>query len=104
VFLLGAMPTVYAVRWAVQPLWKSNGASTGLFAAGFSMHLFVAFGAQRDQVLFLIAPRVATEFEVVYLQVLHAATDLAAPAVSLQYLPVKFAVAVWAESQSRVLS
>ena len=39
----------------------------GLAAACFSMHLYVAFRAQRDQVLFLVATRLAAEFEVVYL-------------------------------------
>ena len=39
------------------------------------MHLFVAFSAQCDQVLFLVATRLAAEFEVVYLQMLHAPAD-----------------------------
>ena len=34
---------------------------------GFSMHLFVALGAQRDQILFDIASRMAAEFEVMHL-------------------------------------
>ena len=54
-----------------------------LAAGGFSMHLFVAFGAQSDQILFDIASRLAAEFEMVHLQVLHAAAILAAPAVAL---------------------
>jgi hypothetical protein len=47
------------------------------------MHPFVAFSAQRDQVLFLVVARLAAEFEVMHLQVLHAPADLAAPAVAL---------------------
>jgi len=52
------------------------------------MHLFVAFGAQRDQVLFLVPAGLAAEFEVMHLQLLHAAAELAAPAVALQHLPM----------------
>ena len=63
----------------------------------------MAFRAQRDQVLFLVATRLAAEFEVVHLQVLHATADLASPAVALQHLPMQFAVAVRIESQSRAL-
>jgi|SRR5271165_5746982 len=64
------------------------------------MRLFVTFGAQRDQVLFHIATRLAAEFEVVYLWVLHATASLASPAVALQHLPMQFAVAVRIESES----
>ena len=46
------------------------------------MHLFVAFGAQRDQVLFLVATQLATVLEVMYLQLLHATADLASPSVA----------------------
>ena len=67
-----------------------------------SVHLCVAFGAQRNQVLFLVAARLAAEFEVMHLQVLHAAAGLAAPAVALQHLPMQLVVAVRIESQSRV--
>ena len=52
--------------------------------ASFSMHLFVALSAQGNQILFLITTRVASKFEVVYLQILHAAAKLATPAVALQ--------------------
>src|ERR1022692_4952994 len=41
------------------------------------VHLFVATRAQCDQILFFIAARSAAEFEMVYLQVLHAAACLA---------------------------
>ena len=65
------------------------------------MHPFVALSAQRDQVLFHIATRLAAEFEVVHLQVLHATANLASPAVALQHLAVQFAVALRIESESR---
>ena len=68
------------------------------------MHPFVAFGAQRDQVLFLVATRMASELEVVHLQVLHAAAHLASPAVALQHLAMQFAVARRIKSQSWVFA
>ena len=66
------------------------------------MSLFVAFGAQRDQVLFLVAARLAPQFEVMHLQVLHAAASLASPAVALQYLSLQFGIARRIESESRI--
>jgi hypothetical protein len=68
------------------------------------MCLFVAFSAQRDQILFLISARLAAKFKVVYLQMLHATADLASPAVALQYLPMQFEVAVRIESKSRAFT
>jgi len=56
------------------------------------MHLFVAFGAQRDQVVFFVATRMAPEFEVVPLQVVHATANLAAPSIALQHLSMQSAV------------
>ena len=76
---------------------------SGPAAVGFSVHLFVAFSAQRDQVVFLIAAGLAAEFEVVHLQVLHATADLAAPAVALQYLSMQVMIARRIEPESRVL-
>jgi hypothetical protein len=49
------------------------------------MHLFVTIRAQCYQVLFQVATRSAAELEVMDLQVLHAAAELAAPAVAFQY-------------------
>ena len=66
------------------------------------MRPFVAFRAQGDQVLFLVATRLAAEFLMVYLQMLHAAADLASPAVAFQSLPMQFAIASRIEFQSRV--
>ena len=63
----------------------------------------VAFFAERDQVLFDIASRMAAEFEVMHLQILHAPADLAAPTVALQYLLMQVMIARRIESQSRVL-
>jgi len=65
---------------------------------------FVAPRAQCDQVLLRVTPRLASELEVVYLQVLHAATSLASPAVPLQYLSMQFAIALCIESESRGLA
>jgi len=66
------------------------------------MHPCVTFSAQRDQVLFLVAARLAAEFEVMHLQMLHAAASLAAPAVAFQHLPMQFVVAIRIKSQSWV--
>src|SRR5271167_4906038 len=66
-----------------------------------SMHLFVAFGAQGDQVLFLVATRSTSEFEMVYLEVLHATASLAPPAIALQHLAVQFAIPGCIEFESR---
>ena len=66
------------------------------------MHPRVTFGAQCDQVPFLVATRMAAEFVMMHLQVLHAPADLASPAVALQHLAVQFAIACRIESQSRV--
>ena len=52
------------------------------------MDLRVAVGAQCDQILFHVATRLASEFKVMHLQVLHATADLASPAVALQHLPM----------------
>jgi hypothetical protein len=49
------------------------------------MHARVTFSAQCDQILLLVAARLAAKLKVVYLQILHTAADLAAPAVALQY-------------------
>ncbi len=46
---------------------------------------FVAPRAQCDQILFFITARLAAEFEMVDLQVLHATANLAAPTVAFQY-------------------
>src|ERR1019366_1088466 len=76
----------------------------GLAVAGFAMHLFVAFGTQRDQVLVLVVARLAAKFKVMHLQVLHATASLAAPAVALQHLAMQFPIARRIESQSRAFA
>jgi len=68
------------------------------------MHPCVTFSAQRDQVLFLVAARLAAEFEVMHLQILHATADLAAPTIALQHPPMQFAVGVRIESESRAFA
>ena len=65
------------------------------------MYPFVAFRAQRDQILFLVATGAATQFEVMHLQVLHAPAHLASPAVALQHLPMQISIARRIESLSR---
>ncbi len=65
------------------------------------MHLFVAFGTQRDQVSLRIAATLTAELPVVYLQPLHTAADLAAPRVPLQNPPKEIAICLVTEPQSR---
>jgi hypothetical protein len=66
------------------------------------VYLFVAFCAQCYQVLFRVATRLTAEFEVVYLQIVHAAASLALPAVAFQHLAMQFAIARGIESKPRV--
>ena len=77
--------------------------STGRCSDEPPMHPFVAFRAQSDQVLFHIATGMAPPLEVMHLQVLHAAADLASPAVALQYPTMQLAVAARVEFESRAL-
>jgi len=56
------------------------------------VHLLVTVSAQRDQILLGIASRMASELEMVDLQVMHAAAGLASPAVALQNPAVQVAV------------
>ena len=56
------------------------------YRVAFWMHARVAFSAKRDQVLFHVSARLAAQFDVMHVQVLHATADLASPAVALQYL------------------
>src|ERR1019366_6021518 len=65
------------------------------------MHPCVTFSAQRDQVRFLVASRLAAEFEVMDLQILHAPAELTSPAVALQHLAVQFLIVLRIESLSR---
>jgi hypothetical protein len=62
---------------------------------------FVAVRVECDQVLFDIASRLAAEFKVVYLQVLHGPAILAAPAVTFQHLAMQVAIARRVEPESR---
>lgn len=60
----------------------------------------VALSTECNQVLFLVATRLAAEFEMVYLQALHTAAELTAPSVAFQHLPLQFAIALGIESDS----
>ena len=73
-------------------------------APRLSMYLFVALSTECNHVLFLVATRLAAEFQVVYLQVLHAPADLASPAVAFQHLPAQLAITHRIEPQSRALA
>jgi hypothetical protein len=64
------------------------------------MRVHVTFSAQSDEVLFHVATGTAPEFEVVYLQVLNAAANLASPVVALQNLLVQSAITLGIESES----
>ena len=50
------------------------------------MNFGVACGAQRDQVLFCVVPRMAAEFAVVHLKIRHRAARLTPPAIAPQNL------------------
>jgi hypothetical protein len=84
------LPDLTPVAWVVP-----------FFELAFSMHLFVAVSAKRDQVLLLVIACLAPKFEVMHLQALHATATLAPPAVALQHLPPQLAVVCRIKSQSR---
>jgi len=67
------------------------------------MHARVTWGAQGDQVLLLVAARMAPELVVMHLQVLRGAASLASPAIARQHLAVQFAVTGPLESAARGL-
>ena len=56
------------------------------------MCLSMACQAQCNQILLHVATCLTSESEVVYLQLLHAAAVLTAPAVAFQYSPVELTV------------
>src|SRR5271165_1789058 len=60
----------------------------------------VEFGAQRDQVLFDVAPRMTVKFEVVHLHALHATATLASQPIALQHHPIQFTIGRRIRSQS----
>ena len=68
-----------------------------------SMCQGMAVGTKGYQVFFRVASRMASELNVVNLQMLHAATKLAAPAIALQHTAMQLAVTLPVESHSRVL-
>ena len=67
------------------------------------MYPFVAFGAERDQILFLVATRMAPELQVVHLEFVHLAASLASPAIALQHPSMQVALARRVKSQSGIL-
>jgi hypothetical protein len=73
-------------------------------APGLAMHFGMAFGADRDQVLFCVMARTPAGLLVMNLYVLHSAADLTAPAVTLENLAPQLAVALWIHSKARLLA
>jgi hypothetical protein len=67
------------------------------------MDAFMASRTQCDQVLFQVATRMAPELKMMYLQVQHAAADLASPVVPLQYLAMQRTVSLRVKSKSLAL-
>jgi hypothetical protein len=65
------------------------------------MCFLVTGSAQRNQVLFLVRPEMASEHEMMCLQALHCATPLTSPAVTLQDRPMEFGVSFWTQTDSR---
>jgi hypothetical protein len=63
----------------------------------------MALSTQCDQIFLGIVTGLASERPVMDLQSLHAAAHLAAPTISLQYLPMQFAIAFGIESETRIL-
>ena len=68
-----------------------------------SMCLGMAIGTKGHQVLFRVVSRMASKLNVVNLQMLHAAAELAAPAVPLQHGSVQLAVTLRLKFHSRIL-
>ncbi len=68
------------------------------------MHTRVTVSAQGDQILFYIGSRMTSELDVMYVQLFHAAADLASPPVTFQHLPMQFTVAGRIQSDSRAFS
>ena len=67
------------------------------------MHLFVAAGAEGNQVQIVIRALLAAPLLVMDLQVLSGTTDLALPAIATQYLFPKAFVRLGNKSQARSL-
>lgn len=63
------------------------------------MECRVAFGTECNQVLLVISAGLAPEFQMMDLQVLHAAAGLAAPAIAIEDLPLQFAITISLESE-----
>ena len=57
-----------------------------------------------NQILFCIGSRMTSELDVMYVQLFHAAANLASPGVAFQHLPMQFAIAGRIHSESRALA
>ena len=60
--------------------------------------------AKRHEIAFFVIPEVASGLDMMHLEIFHAATMLAPPAVAIQDLLPQLLVWPWIESQSRRLS
>ena len=52
------------------------------------MQMVMAKGAKGDQVLLFVSPNLTPELKMMHLEVLHPATELTSPSVTLQNLTV----------------
>ncbi len=62
------------------------------------VQFFVAVITNRYEVAFFVVPEVTSGLDVVHLEIFHAATMLAAPAIAGEYLVPQFPVRFWIES------
>ncbi len=68
------------------------------------MEARVTFCAQCDQIVFLVAARLAPKDLVVHLQVSHATAALASPAIAFQRLTMELTIALHIEPESRAFA
>jgi hypothetical protein len=71
---------------------RRSGSVRGPLAS--QMHLCVTFSTQGDEVLLRVAPRMASELDMVNFQALHTPTHLAPPAVPLKDLAMQFTISL----------
>ncbi len=67
-----------------------------------SMTKPVAIGAKGDQILFAVVSATATKPDVVNLEMMASATDLALPAIALKHIASECAVGIPVQLQSRI--
>ncbi len=81
---------------------SSTGSTPDAALASVAIMQFVmAGGTESYQVLFAVRTGMASELNVMDLQVPHASADLASPTVSFEDLPVKHCVAFGVDLQTR---